>query len=482
MTDMKSLRILLMAMAVVLTGLTFQGCKQDGCTDPAALNYDPDADNNDGTCLFDSTETIVDDGNGTGTTTWTSDNIYILDGFVFVNSGQTLTIEPGTVIKGRPGTGSEASALIVAQGGTLIAEGTASEPIIFTALDDDPNDPNDIPFGTQGLWGGLVVLGSASLNTVPAVQSIEGLPTSEPRGIYGGSDDADNSGVIKYVSIRYGGSNIGAGNEINGLTLGGVGSGTTIDYVEVYSNQDDGVEWFGGTVDCKHLAVGFCGDDAFDYDQGWRGRVQYGFAVTSESIGDRGGEHDGGTSPENGMPYALPVFSNCTYVGGGVAAGKRALTFRDNAGGEYHNSIFVNFGKGVDIEIISGNDHSYGQYQVNNLNIENSHFYNVADQTITGVFKVVSPDTTFPQGTIDVATTDVQSSFGNQNTVDVDPGVSMNYVSNVVSPQPTAGAALSGAVQPSTLFFDQVGFKGAFDGTTNWLNGWSALSQNGHIQ
>ncbi len=482
MADMKYFRTLLLALAVVLTGLTFQGCGEEGCTDPTATNYDPDADKDDGTCLYDLTETITDNGSGTGTVTWTSDNTYILDGFVFVNAGQTLTIEPGTVIKGRPGSGSSASALIVAQGATLIAEGTASMPIIFTALDDDPNDPNDIPFGTQGLWGGLIVLGNASLNTVPQVQSIEGIPTSESRGSYGGSDDTDNSGIIKYVSIRYGGSNIGAANEINGLTLGGVGSGTTIDYVEIYSNQDDGVEWFGGTVDCKHLAVAFCGDDAYDYDQGWRGRVQYGFSIAGETIGDRGGEHDGGTSPENGTPYALPVFSNCTYIGGGVAAGKRALTFRDNAGGEYHNSVFVNFGQGVDIELLSGNDHSYRQYQIGNLNIDNSYFYNVNDQSVTGVFKVVSPDTSLPQATIDVANTDVQSTFGNQNTVDLDPGVSVSYASNIVSPQPTAGAVLTGAVQPSTLFFDQVGYKGAFDGINNWLNGWSALSQNGHFQ
>lgn len=478
---MKSTKLYFLLAAVLFSGLVFQGCKEEGCTDVNAVNYDPDAKKDDGTCIYDSTETITDDGNGTGTTTWTSDKCYILDGFVFVNDGQTLTIEPGTVIKGRPGTGTNASALIVARGGTLIAEGTQSEPIIFTSLDDDPADPNDIPFGTQGLWGGMIILGNAGTNTVPAEQSIEGLPTSEPRGVYGGTDPADNSGTIKYVSIRYGGSDIGAGNEINGLTLGGVGSGTTIDYVEVYSNKDDGIEWFGGTVDIKHAVVGFVGDDSYDYDQGWRGRVQYGFAVSGENIGDRGGEHDGGTDPENGQPYALPVFSNCTYIGGGATAGKRALTFRDNAGGEYHNSIFVNYAKGVDIEILSGSDHSYGQYQVNNLNIDNSHFYNVADQTIDGVFKVVSPDTAFAQATIDIATTDIQSSFGNQNTVDVDPGVSINYTSNVISPQPTAGAALSGAVQPSTLFFDQVSYKGAFDGTTNWLSGWTALSQNGHL-
>ena len=477
---MRSTKLLLL-VAAIFSGIVISGCKKEGCTDINAINYDEDAKDNDGSCIYDSTETITDDGSGVGTTTWTKDKVYILDGFVFVNSGQTLTIEAGTVIKGNPGTGTNASALIVARGGTLIAEGTASEPIIFTALDDDPSDPNDIPFGTNGLWGGLIVLGNASTNTVPAEQAIEGLPTSEPRGIYGGgTGNTESSGIIKYVSIRYGGSDIGAGNEINGLTLGGVGSGTEIDYVEVYSNADDGVEWFGGTVDCKHLAVAFCGDDSYDYDQGWRGRVQYGFTVNGTTTGDRGGEHDGGTDPENGTPYATPVFSNCTYIGQGAAAGKRAITFRDNAGGEYHNSIFINYDKGIDIEILSGTDHSYAQFQNGNLNLANNHFYGVADQTVAGVFLANTGDTTVAQVDIDNASADIQNAFMDDNTVDVDPGVSMDYNSNVVSPQPAA-AALSGAVQPSVIWFDQVSYKGAFDGTTNWLDGWSALSTNGHF-
>lgn len=480
---MKSTKLNLLLIALLATGLFLTSCnKEQGCTDSKALNFNPDAEENDASCIYDNSETISDDGNGTGTTTWTADKIYVLEGFVFVNDGQTLTIEPGTVIKGRPGTGANASALIVARGGRIMAEGTSSDPIIFTSLEDDPANPTDIPFGTQGEWGGLIVLGNAGLNTLPGEQAIEGIPTSEPRGTYGGTDNTDNSGVIKYVSIRYGGSDIGAGNEINGLTLGGVGSGTTIDYVEVFSNADDGVEWFGGTVDCKHLAVAFCGDDAFDYDQGWRGRVQYGFAVSAESTGDRGGEHDGGTDPEIGTPFATPLFSNCTYLGGGQAAGKRTLTFRDNAGGEYHNSIFINYGKGVDVEILSGTDHSYRQYQIGNLKLENNHFFNVADQTITGVFKAGSPDTSFSQATIDLASSDMQTAFGNANTVDVDPGVSMNYAANMVSPQPTAAPALTGAVQPSLTWFDQVSYKGAFDGTTNWLFGWTAMSINGHLQ
>lgn len=476
---MKSLKLPILLIALLAGSLAFQGCKQEGCTDARAVNYDADARNDDGSCIYDSTETITDDGNGTGTTTWTKDKTYVLEGFVFVNSGQTLTIEPGTVIKGKPGTGANASALIVARGGRIMAEGTSAEPIIFTAEQDDVNDPGDIPHGTRGLWGGLMILGNASLNTVPAEQAIEGIPTSEVRGLYGGSDDADDSGVLKYISVRYGGSDIGAGNEINGVTFGGVGTGTTVEHIEVFHNADDGFEWFGGTVNTKWLTAAFCGDDSYDYDQGFRGNGQYWFAVSDASDGDRGGEHDGGTDPENGSPYAKPIISNATYIGRGGTEGKRTLTFRDNAGGEYHNSIFVNYEKGVDIEILAGADHSYAQYLAGNIKLKGNHFYNVADQTVSSVFKISTPDTTITQSVIDAAALVIQGDFGTSNTVDVDPGISINYSTNVIDVLPSAAASL-GATQPSATWFDQVSYKGAF-GTSNWLNGWSALSAGGYF-
>lgn len=476
---MKSLKLPLILIAMLVAGISFQGCKNEGCTDINAVNYDPDAKDDDGSCIYDSTETITDNGNGTGTTTWTKDKTYLLEGFVFVNSGQTLTIEAGTVIKGKPGSGVNASALIVARGGRIIAEGTSTEPIIFTAEQDDVDDANDIPHGTKGLWGGLIILGKATLNTIPNEQAIEGVPTTELRGIYGGTDDQDDSGILKYISVRYGGSDIGAGNEINGVTFGGVGTGTVVEHIEVFSNADDGFEWFGGTVNTKWLTAAFCGDDAFDYDQGFRGQGQYWFAVNDAADGDRGGEHDGGTDPENGTPYAKPVISNATYIGRGNSEGTRTITLRDNAGGEYHNSIFVNFQRGVDIEILSGTDHSYKQYQDGNIKFRGNHFYNVADQTVSGVFKVSTPDTTVAQTTIDAAEAVIQADFGTTNTVDVDPGVSINYSTNVIDVLPSA-AASAGAQQPSAIWFDQVSYKGAF-GTSNWLNGWSALSTGGYF-
>ena len=320
------------------------------------------------------TKVIADaDMRGRDTIRWVKDTSYILTGFVFVNDGQVLDIEAGTIVRGRSGTGASASALIIARGGKIMAQGTASEPIIFTHEGDQGNSAADL----RGQWGGLIVLGRASLNSSPGQTAIEGIPTTETRGLYGGTNDADNSGVLRYISIRHGGTNIGADNEINGLTLGGVGSATTIEYVEVIGNDDDGIEWFGGTVNGKYLIAAFNQDDAIDYDEGYRGLNQFVIVHQDATAGaaDRGGEHDGGTDPETAQPYATPIFYNVTMVGNPAT---RALTFRDNAGGEYHNSIFVGFGRGVDIEDLKDQDQdSYRQWQDGRLKLENNLFFNI---------------------------------------------------------------------------------------------------------
>jgi len=158
-----------------------------------------------------------------------------------------------------------------------MAEGTENQPIIFTSVADEielgmiasPNLDPDL----NGLWGGLIVLGYAPISADAVPSQIEGIPPSDQNGLYGGDDATDNSGVIKYVSIRHGGANIGEGNEINGLTLGGVGSGTVIQYVEIVANQDDGIEWFGGTVNVTNAIVWNTGDDAVDTDQSWAGTL-----------------------------------------------------------------------------------------------------------------------------------------------------------------------------------------------------------------
>src|SRR5690554_5538707 len=200
---------------------------------------------------------------------WSADTIYILGGRITVVDGASLTIEAGTIIKGEAGTGANATALLIAQGGKLFAEGTAEKPVVFTSIADELT-PDDIHSGNvaspnldpdiNGLWGGVIILGKAPISAsnesgdVSIIQ-IEGIPTSDQNGLYGGNLPNDNSGIIKYVSIRHGGTNIGSGNEINGLTLGGIGSETVIENIEIVSNQDDGIEWFGGTVNVTNAVV-----------------------------------------------------------------------------------------------------------------------------------------------------------------------------------------------------------------------------------
>ena len=273
---MKNFRLstkLLMGAAIALASTASLSSCSDDDENGGNGGNDDNNDNNGNIVITDNIST---------NTTWTKDNVYQLGGRITVEDGATLTIEPGTVIKGEVGTGANATALLVARGGKLMAEGTANEPIIFTSVADEivsgqtasPNlDPDQ-----NGLWGGVIVLGRAPISAsndngdVSEIQ-IEGIPTSDPNGLYGGNNPADNSGVLKYVSIRHGGANIGAGNEINGLSLGGVGTGTVVENIEVVANQDDGVEWFGGTVNVKNVFVWNVGDDGIDTDQAWSGEL-----------------------------------------------------------------------------------------------------------------------------------------------------------------------------------------------------------------
>ncbi|OUT97102.1 MAG: hypothetical protein CBB92_08975 [Flammeovirgaceae bacterium TMED32] len=263
--------------------------------------------------------------NITSDVTWSSDSVYILAGRIAVTSGATLTIEPGTIVKGEYGAGANATALLIARGGTLNAQGTASAPIIFTSVVDEVQpggnvSPNLEP-DVSGLWGGIIVLGNApsSLGDDAAETNIEGIPTTDINGLYGGTDAADNSGTISYISIRHGGSNIGEGNEINGLTLGGVGTGTTIEGVEVVANQDDGIEWFGGTVSVSKALIWNAGDDSMDTDQDWQGTCTDYIIVTPQ--GGSAFELDGpeGTAKVNDVGSGYHTFSNgVVYAGADI--------------------------------------------------------------------------------------------------------------------------------------------------------------------
>jgi hypothetical protein len=275
---MKNVNLKLSVLMLSALTLGAVSCQKEGCTDSTATNYDEKAKKDDGSCIAATEETTLNiTSNITTNTTWETGKVYVLKSRIAVVSGVTLTIEPGVIIKGDVGTGANATALIIARGGKIMAEGTASSPIIFTSTADnimpgEINSPN-LSAELNGLWGGLIVLGNAPISADAESVQIEGIPASDQNGLYGGTNSTDNSGVIKYVSIRHGGANIGEGNEINGLTLGGVGSGTTIDHVEVVANQDDGIEFFGGSVNVSNALVYNAGDDAIDTDQAWSGTL-----------------------------------------------------------------------------------------------------------------------------------------------------------------------------------------------------------------
>ena len=416
----------------------------------------------------------------------TANNIYLLDGFVFVEQGSILNIEAGTVIKGKaaPTTGDNASALIISQGGQIFAEGTAENPIIFTAEADDVNDPDDLTYADRGEWGGVIILGRASVNTTSGTNQIEGIPSNEPRGLYGGGstpNDDENSGILRYVSIRHGGAEIGAGNEINGLTMGGVGRGTTIEYVEVYANVDDSFEWFGGTVNSRYLVSAFPGDDSFDYDEGWTAKNQFWFAIHDPfDGGGRIGEHDGGTVPEDGLPFAIPIIYNVTYIGPGATAtpqgdGAESIIFRDNAGGKYYNSIITDYngangGRILTIEDLASGADSRERLEQGDL---------VLNSNIWWLFGAGSNiNDLIPQEFVRNYITNP----ANNNQI-VDPqlnGISRDPDGNL-DPRPnSSGPAASGAVAPTDPYFQTTSYFGAFDPNAPlWTNGWTALSATG---
>lgn len=276
-------------------------------------------------------------------TTWYSDSIYTLQGRISVINGATLTIQPGCLIKAQSGVGAVASSLVIARGSKIMAEGTAGAPIIFTSVIDSigvgelvsPNLDADV----QGLWGGVVILGYAPISAASVPLQIEGIPSSDESGLYGGTDSLDNSGVFSYVSIRHGGTNIGQGNELNGLTLGGVGSGTIIDNIEVVGNQDDGIEFFGGCVDAENLLVWAHGDDGLDIDQGYSGLIQ-NYVVVEGGNSDHALELDGGEGPWNA--------SFSMWAGSLISTNGSEVHCRDGAMG------FIQFSGGANIELDSG--------------------------------------------------------------------------------------------------------------------------------
>ena len=307
------------------------------------------------------------EGNITENKTLDASKIWLIKGRVSVTDGTTLTIPAGTIIKAASGTGADASTLIVARGGKIIANGTADNPIIMTAAADNiqvggtyPESGPALKVDTRGLWGGLLILGRApcSFKSDVTELQIEGIPTSDTNGLYGGSVADDNSGSFQYISIRHGGAEIGEGNEINGLTLGGVGSGTTVNQIEVLGNVDDGIEFFGGTVKATNLLVWGQGDDAIDIDQAYAGTID-GALVVLTAASDHGFEIDG---PEGSAPGRFTL-KNATVIGAtddcdAEGVDGEMADFRKGATGDILNILFKDFAGGKDVELDASADAS----------------------------------------------------------------------------------------------------------------------------
>ena len=310
--------------------------------------------------------TVTVSANITVDTRWTANNTYLLSGPIYVNNNATLTIEPGTVIRGNKAIAG--SALVITKGAKLIANGTKNAPIVFTSSGGVGNR-------AIGDWGGIVILGKAANNlpanatagTAAGIGNIEGLPVSADSEYGGGAtpNDNDNSGILKYVRIEFGGYAYQIDKEINGLTMGSVGRNTVIDYVQTSYTNDDSFEWFGGTVNAKHLVAYRGLDDDLDCDFGYRGQVQYVLVVRDPAIADQssgstseGFECDNDGSGSASTPKTAATFSNVTAIGplrGNVNATidpkhERALRLRRNSEMKIHNSIFMDFKKGLFID------------------------------------------------------------------------------------------------------------------------------------
>lgn len=478
-------KMLLYATALVL--ITVAGCRkieEDGQT-----IYVPVGGGTGGT----TGTTITLKGRITSDTILRKVNTYILDGLVYMANNATMTIEPGTTIKGNY-QGSGVAALIIARGAKIVANGTQSDPIVFTS---------NSPVPRSGDWGGIILCGKANINA-PAAQGsgagyeVEGgVNNSNGDGLAGGNVDTDSSGVLRYVRIEYAGYAFQPDKEINSLTMAGVGSKTVIDYVETIYAKDDAFEWFGGTVNCSHLIAYKTQDDDFDTDNGFSGRVQFGIILRDSSIADisrsEGFESDNDANGSTNSPQTKAVFSNITAIGpratlanNGNSLYLTAAQIRRNSGLSIFNSIFLGWPAGLLIDARNG--------RVQDLNIQDSTL-RFKNNTIAGCGTLTGTDVTSYQY---LASTSTPTGWTSDN---IKTFFSVAYMNNTVltnvtdakliapfsysAPDfvPFGGSngyqpILTGASFTDTKLtgFTSVAFRGACDAAgenANWWRGWT---------
>ncbi|WP_376695933.1 hypothetical protein [Wenzhouxiangella sp. EGI_FJ10305] len=373
-------------------------------------------------------------GEQDGDITLTNEITWLIQGQLIINDGASLTIEPNTELVG--GTLGDTDTLVVKQGGQIFAEGTASNPIIMRGPDA----------ATRAEWGGVVINGFAPINgcsegTDPCTAQGEG-----NSGTYGGNDPHDNSGVMRYVVVSNAGRQFSEENELNGIAFQGVGDGTTVEYIQVHLNEDDGVEFFGGTVNAKYLVLTGIGDDSLDWTQGWQGKAQYVLAKQYTDNGDQGIEADNNGDANDSTPRAKPMLANMTYIG--QSNTDIGILLREGTGANIANTVVTGFGEFcLDID--------------NESTFQNEANLTIANSVVGGCGETFSED-----GEDLFSVADWFFSF--PGNVEADPDLD-NYVPNAGSP-----AIGIGAVPFEDDFFDNVDYAGAISGSgADWTKGWT---------
>ena len=403
---------------------------------------------------------VASDADASGNITLSNDTIWALEGAVFVGNDNAnsvnLVIEPGTIIFGRSGS----DYLVVSRGSDIEAVGTAAKPVIMTSFNDVVGDEVG-----AGQWGGVIILGNAPSTKCPqdgtdCSLQVEGV---ESGAVFGGNDSTDDSGTLNYVVVKYAGFEIAPDNELNGITFGGVGSGTTVDYVQVHANADDGVEFFGGSVSAKHLVLTSIQDDSVDWDNGYNGKLQYVYIehAADGSDANRGieGDGDGG----NGLEFSFPQIANVTIVGNDFNtenSDSEGVLLRDQT-----SALITNM-------LITGTS---GMGECLEMDTDETVQANLTDGDITISNSVISCAEAFntPDGAVELESWFSADQSGNQLIAYTDrANIGLNIDGSLTSQSPL----LIAGGDPSAVdgFFETNTFVGAVGTPANdWRQGWA---------
>ena len=441
-------RVFLAAPAALLAALAIVACSDDGAT-PAATPT-PGS-------MTPTTGPLAVRGTIGTDTTWTADREVLLEGAVFVAAGATLTIEPGTRIYGSSATNGT---LVVARGGHLLAVGTREAPIVMTS---DQRDGDR----ARGDWGGLIINGAAPLNIPGGAAEGEG-----DTGEYGGDNPNDDSGVLRYVRVEFAGTEFSPDNELNGIAFQGVGNRTEVDYVQVHFNKDDGVEFFGGTVNAKHVVCTGIADDSFDWTDGWTGKGQFWIAQQRGDDADQGIEADNNGENNDLTPVSDPTLFNLTLIGDpDTDQGDESdigILLREGTRATIANSIVMGFKDyGLDVD----NAATYRNLVDGHISVTHSIFHG----NLGGAFDDDGgEDTAPPMTTAAFAATQA-------GLLTADPMLGDPYDHEALDCNPAAGSPAliaARATPPNDGFFEPANYLGACDSGDDWYRGWTTFAQN----